>query len=329
VRLAAPPGSRWESAAPIALVAGFLIVVYGGLILVLWQIGIFDLDGATNAQVLAPVLALLGAAFGASLTLVGVMLKHSIDVRTFRLAQDTEQRMRLEASIRGIELLATDGKPAPPTQQAGALFALVQLDAIDLAIALLGEIWPRREISTEAAVWVANSALRSDVPRLQIEAATIVSANADTLAREGLSFPDCAYLQWSTKMHVYARDGLLEALVRSLLAKKPDEWNDDILHVYVLQFDAIRKTEAKAPSGRHIWAGAVLSLGLLVHSERYSSFDLILTADGPVAVEAIRKEIGPLLEEATENVSTSIAETLTAAWPTWVPQKTVGPSPRG
>jgi hypothetical protein len=316
VRHAAPPGSRWESAATIALVASFLVVVYGGLVLVLWQIGIFDLDGETNAQVLAPVLALLGAAFGASLTLVGVMLKHSIDVRTFRLAQ-------LETSIRGVDLLATnDGTPSPPTQQAGALFALVHLGQLDLAVALLGEIWARRQISTPAAVWVADSALRSKIPRLQLAAATVVSSNAETLVTTGLEFPDSVSLRWSTKMDLYARDALLEALVTSLVARDPDDWKLDTLNAYVVQFDVIRKAEARDKRGRHVWAGAVLGLGLLLFSERYLEVSVIKTADGPLTVAAIRKEVAPLLQEALDESITSIAEKLNEVWPKWVPEET-------
>lgn len=316
MRLAAPPGSRWESAPTIALVAGFLIVVYGGLILVLWQIGIFDLGGETNAAVLAPVLALLGAAFGASLTLVGVMLKHSIDMRTFRLAQ-------LEACIRGVDLLVTgDGKPAPPSRQAGALFALTQLGQVGFALALLKEAWAREEISLNAAVWVIDRGLESGDPQLEQDAAALLESNATRLLTSDGSWawPTVVDHKWPVNLHFYARQYLLDALIGVLGARTPDEWDEGLLNWLVLQFDLVRTREKKNDVG----AGAVLALQLILHSKHYpdNTADLI-TARGPVQIEG--SKVDALALRAVMTAGSRTAKKVESLWPAWVVDGTPAP----
>src|SRR5205809_998795 len=96
-----------------------LVVVVG----VVWRLDIFDANTrASNAQVIAAALAFSGVVLAATLGLVGALLKYSIDARTLQQTAETEGRLRLETSIRAVELLTEDGKPATQTRQAGALF---------------------------------------------------------------------------------------------------------------------------------------------------------------------------------------------------------------
>ena len=317
MRLAAPPGSRRESAQTIVPVAVFLVVVYGGLILVLWQIGIFDLGDETNAQVIAPVLALLGAAFGASLTLVGVMLKHSIDIRTFRLAQ-------LEACIRGVDLFVmSDGTPAPPARQAGAMFALTQLGQVGFALALLREAWDRDEISPSAAIWVIDRGLESGDPQLEQDAAALLASQATRLVSSDGRWvlPAAIDSKWPVKLHLYARQLLLQALIRGLGAREPDEWDDEDINWLVLEFDLIRTREKK----NHVGAGAVLALQLLLHSRHYpdGTADL-LTAGGPVQIEA--SNVDGLVPRAYWTAARQSVEEVERLWPVWVVDGTPTPT---
>jgi hypothetical protein len=315
---AAPPGSSRESTPAIGLVA-FLVVVYGGLLVVLWQIGIFDLDGETNAQVLAPVLALVGAAFGASLTLVGVLLKHSIDART-------EARLRVETCMRAVELLATgDGKVAPPTQQAGALFALIRLRHVGLAVSLLSEIWPRGEISSNAATWVINAALESGEQAIERDAASVLSENAERLLGPNgtLVLPHAIEHKWPHWSGLHTREALLYALVRALAAREPADWPPTLKNGLVVQFDLISTVD----TAEHMRATALLPLQLILHSAEYAgrSRDLLLAdrrLDSGLLSIRVDARVTAEYGQATRDVS-DIIEKL---WPVWVGDGT--PSPR-
>lgn len=314
-------GRPLEQDTPRTLVYGvgaFLLALYGGFVLLLWGLGILDLDGKTDTQVLAAVLGLLGGLFAASLTFVGALLKHSVDVRTLRLSWETEARLRLETSIRAVQLLATaDGKTAPPTQQAGALFTLVRLDQLDLALPLLGEVFARGEVSSKAAVSVVDCALRSSDDALQRAGASILVANAPRLRdeRSCWDFPECVSLRWSTDLHVYAREGLLDALLGTLLSVPPSEWRRECTNAFLVQFDAVRKAEDR----EHIRAGAILAMHLILNSQGYAgvTFDLMVQ-DGAVNIGPLRDEISALVEDAAAQAYDGLVLNLRGAWEDWV-----------
>jgi hypothetical protein len=69
---------------------------------------------SSNAQVLAATLALVGVLVAAALTFIGVLFRRSIDERTLLQQQATEGRLRLETSIRAVELLGAQGQPSTP-----------------------------------------------------------------------------------------------------------------------------------------------------------------------------------------------------------------------
>lgn len=68
-----------------------LLLLFGASVALVWQLGLFDENTrASNAQVIAAALALVGVLVTASLTFAGVLLKHSIDRRTVQQAAETE-----------------------------------------------------------------------------------------------------------------------------------------------------------------------------------------------------------------------------------------------
>lgn len=189
------------------LVIGAVVLLCAGLVVVVWRAGLFDVAERSDAEVIAAVLSLVGGLIAASLTFVGVLLKHSLDNRNLRLAQETEARLKLETSISAVGLLTLeDGRESPPQRQAGSLFVLASLGQLDFALALLDEIWPRGGISVRAANWVVDKALTSDDPRLQIAGSEVLMANARALATpEGIELPQCASLDWPSSSHYFAR----------------------------------------------------------------------------------------------------------------------------
>lgn len=195
-----PPAAK----AALPVVIG-TIVVFGILVVVIWRIGVFDNDtSASDAKVVAGLLTLLGGLIASAFTLVGLLLKHSIDRYTASLAaeaelsrrleaQETERRLRLETSIKAVELLTTpDGKPAPPERQAGALIVLGSkpLEQLELAVALLRENWASGHISPSAGVWVIDRALKQDTRRGRGASAFAGWPRTTAIAREAsASYP--------------------------------------------------------------------------------------------------------------------------------------------
>src|SRR3954453_8882359 len=70
------------------------VLLFAGSVALVWRLGIFDAHTrASNAQILAAALGLVGVLVTASLTFVGVLLKHSIDARTLHQSAETEKRL--------------------------------------------------------------------------------------------------------------------------------------------------------------------------------------------------------------------------------------------
>jgi len=105
-------------------VLGAIVLFLVGFVVLLWQLDLLRTPkGGPNSRTVAAVFALLGAVFTAAVTLVGLLLKHSIDTRTLEMAKQTherleqenhqaEARLRVETAIRAVELLATKVRKA-------------------------------------------------------------------------------------------------------------------------------------------------------------------------------------------------------------------------
>lgn len=285
-----------------------LLVLLGGFVALLWGLGLFDEQTrASNTQLVAATLALGGGLVAASLTFVGALLKHSIDQRTLHQTQETEKRLRLETSIRAVELLTEAGEPATRTRQAGALFVLANLEQLDFALALLREIWRQRQIHPAAATWVVNRALLEGAGPAQEEATEVLWVNAEDLILDtnGWWFPQCVDEKWTTSLTVRTREHLLNALLGVIAARPCEEWDAEEVNSLVAQFEMIRVTETAA----HVRNGALLVLRLLLHSSFFSDGYVIFDETSPIDTDELRDEVDRLLDEIDEaDVAESVSE---------------------
>jgi hypothetical protein len=233
------------------VVAGAIsFVAYAVIVVLLWRGGLFDFSATTdNAQQVAAVLGVVAG-------FLGLLLKHSVDIRTSKQFEASEERLRLETSLRAVELLTDHERVAsPPERQAGALFVLASkpLDQVEFALALLGELWPKNEISPSAAVWVVNKALMSGDRRMQEDAAGALARNAASLTEEGASiengspicwrWPACVTWDWSTEIALPARELILEALIKVMKSKDREAWKERCAMAFLGQFEYIRKVD--------------------------------------------------------------------------------------
>jgi hypothetical protein len=296
-----------EALKTTAPVAAGVVVLFAILVVVLVAAGVFHQGTSENdVTVVAGMLTLLGGLIASAFTLVGLLLKHSIDQRTARQADETEHRLRLETSIKAVELLTLpDGSPAPPSRQAGALFVLgaEPLEQLELALALLDENWRAGAIRPTAAVWVIDRALRSDDPNLQLSAATTLLRHADLLPKtdgSGVEWPTCIALVWPREVDYFARVALIETVFKVLATRKPADWDQRVINSFLALLDLVRRTD-DAPE---VHGGATLLLDVTL--EWYGRKDPeggILLPTGPVRFKELRADILPKLDRARSDSS--------------------------
>jgi hypothetical protein len=287
----------------------------------LWRVGLFDFQKkVSDAKVFAAVLGLVGGLFATAMTFVAALLKHSVDVRTLGQAQETEARLRLETSIRAVELLTDQGEKATEARQAGALFVLSSLDQLDFSLALLTELWPAGDITTTAAVWVIDRALTSGDERLQVDAASLLSKHGKLLTATARCFewPACLTLKWRNDIHVFARENLLEALVKATASRPMEKWEDVCVNALVVQFNCIRETD----DALHNKNGAALCMNLLLDSPFYAGQDVdLLLPSGPLSVARLRADIATAVGAiGVGEVSDYIIAAVEALRPSWTGQ---------
>jgi ParB/RepB/Spo0J family partition protein len=312
-----------------------VVVLFLVLVVVVWKSGVFDKDtSASDGQEVVAMLTLLGGLIASALTLVGVLLRNSIDRHTAHLAvetenrrnleaQEIEHRLRLETSIKAVELLTMpDGKPAPRARQAGALFVLGSdpLEQLDLALALLNEHWRDGVISSSAAVWVIDKALTKTDPGLQEEAAETLQAHAERLPHhDGTAFawPRCAELKWPTPgaCPYLARDQLLFACTKGLASRRPEEWDESIINWFIAQFNRIRQEE----NSPDLNSAAVLVLDVLVDwsLRKHRGERRLHLPEGKLDLRVLRAELAPRIERALSEVSDGMSHLIEGMRADW------------
>jgi hypothetical protein len=270
----------------------------------LGQLEVFDASTPkSNARIVAAAIGLVGVLVTASLTFIGVVLRHSIDLRTAQQADETEKRLRLETSIRAVELVSPQEGTATQTRRAGALFVLVNQNELDFAYALLSEMWIDEQISPSAATWVVNRLLLSGDPLLQEGAAVELDLNSHTLASsESFYFPDSMLLSWSNDLPTPARESILSAFVRMILSKPRDEWATEDLNTCVVQLDIIRRQDTES----HIRNGALLCLDALLEVHRMNPDAVIFAPSGKLRVGDLITEVKSLVAEIGEHAADAL-----------------------
>jgi len=311
---------------PKVIWIGAIIVILSAFVLLLWRVGLFNENNAqSSGQIIAGVLALFGVIVTASVALTGYFLKRSFDQHSLRLQQTTEERLKqegeqntrrldMETAIEAVKLMsAPDGKEeAPDSQKSGALFALVTLDQIDLAMALLSNLWKRGAVDTEAAIWVIDRAFQSSVRRHQIEAGTFLDLYAENLSTEkgGICWPECFFLDWRISVDLEARLSTLSALMKILPSKPVDFWR---LNAVVAILGICQNVIIKEPDPT-IRAGAVLFQHSLLqyYSPLFDETETISTCGGSVSFETMKGNRTAFAaengEEAAEIASKSYLE---------------------
>lgn len=213
----------------------------------LWGAGFLTFSGSDpSSKVVAAALALVGGLVAAVVSIVGLLLKYSIDQRTemrlqiesrraaeerkieseraSALQTQAEQRLSLEAAIRAVELLGKSEGDAGALQRAGALFALTNLDQHQLTLDIAAYLIQRNELEPNIACSLIDRAMKSANEDIQAKAIEVLYQNADQmLTVSGYELPDCIS-DWSDCLGKYARRLGVGAMAKLLLARPLSVW---------------------------------------------------------------------------------------------------------
>jgi hypothetical protein len=178
------------------------------------------------------------------------------------------------------------------------LFALVTLNQIDLALALLDTLWPKPTsdsggdsgVDSGTAVWVVDKALQSSELRHQMEAATIMFKNKKELLNDfSIFWPECFYLRWSYEVDPRARNVIFMTLLAVLAETPKEHWKfGSIFEIAGILQNIIKSRK----EDKEIRAAAVLVQNCLLKNFAdgdVSKIPSIDTADGKVSVEDMLK----------------------------------------
>jgi hypothetical protein len=192
------------------------LFVLGFALISMYLFGLLPIRGADQGnKALAAAIGLVGSVLSTVVTLVGVILKHSIDERNANLALQAEKRNRIETTIRAVDLIGENNEDASPNQIGGALLALKSLGEIDLAVALLAQLWPSRKASANVAESILRKALDEDSdPETQIAAASVLNANALQIVQGESYFWPIDPLGWRENLPQNCRLGLVLAAAK-------------------------------------------------------------------------------------------------------------------
>jgi hypothetical protein len=197
--------------------------------LLLWKFFTTPFHGTdTTAKVVVGGLALIGVLVTAIVSLIGLVLKQSVDRRTLEVTQREQRRMQLEAAVQTVKLMSLDsGAPAPAEQSSAALLVLAKLGEVSLAIDLATEMWPKKRLTSSAAVRVTDYAFAEGDPSLQREAALLLFNNVSKLdiAEDQYEWPK--YLEhWPLTIDPDARTTIALALMQWTKDRPPSHAND-------------------------------------------------------------------------------------------------------
>jgi len=216
-----------------------IIILFCIFIFVLWEIGLFEFTGSdASSKIVSASIALVGALLGSVVSIIGLFLKNSMEQRNSDLANEAEERLKLDTAIRAVGLLGTStGNLSPRIQRAGALFALTSLNRHELAMALTLELLENDEIDAFSAVSILSRVMESGESVLQEKAVEAFHKNFEKfLNSDGTSnIPNCIF-NWGGNLSEYSRVWGFEAIARMLAFRPVADWKigDAYAHLGVL-----------------------------------------------------------------------------------------------
>jgi len=213
---------------------------------------------------LKSVWTFLAAGLAASATVLGALLTKSHNDRTFDLQRaseerqqvlstETNERLKMDSVISGLNLICHEDKYSPKAATAGGLAALVQLGHPIIAMRALAAALPDGAVDNDTATWLISQVLTTtvttgtpqDLNAARQEAAALLQVYAPRFtvtAEKGLwAWPDAVTTQWPSGLPQNCAFNLLVALSELLLSQTRDWWRGYDQWVLFTVDEAIRR----------------------------------------------------------------------------------------
>ena len=204
-RAAAP--NPWK---PWLIASGAAVTILVVAVILMFLLGLFDAATDENgAKRLAASLALVGAVLSAVVTLIGIVVKYSIDDRNAQLAVEAERRNHIDVAIRAVDLLCENNQGTTIHQIGGSLLALISLGELELAVSLLATLWPERLVSRHVADVLLRKAILAGSDDVKNDAAVVLSNNTEQIQVQDDMYWPIPNVGWSTDLPVDCRRSLV------------------------------------------------------------------------------------------------------------------------
>jgi hypothetical protein len=215
--------------------------------------GIFRIqDSNDQTKALESALTFTATLITASVSLLGVILKTSLDARTLQIQKEAEarqkqaeERLKVEGAIEAMKLLSSsthssNGPIAQSSDQtAGVLLLLGDLGRWPLALSLAASMRASRSIGGDTLSWLVNEALhKSNDPDITEQAAILLLENTDALPTSdgGTHFPakavDADFL--INKTDQATRETLIYSLIDLVVSRDRRKWDQGIYNKILL-----------------------------------------------------------------------------------------------
>jgi hypothetical protein len=225
--------------------------------------GVFDLkERDISADEYKAVWAFIAAGVGTVATIVGFLLTSAHNQRTLAFQEDIEarktvaqtevdKRLALDTAIRGLELIGSEGKYAPPATIAGALATLVHLGHPVIAMRTLDAAWDDGAVDAATGCWLIGQVFQEGSKESMLEAARLLRTHARGLCGSETElgvyeWPYGIYDHWPHQLPLGARINVLHSLLDLLLSRGRAWWRKSWNWIIVLMFLALRSDQDQA-----------------------------------------------------------------------------------
>ena len=168
-------------------------------------------------------------------TFAGVGITAAVSVTGYMITNNQEKknqhRLALDTTVSGLRLVTNQEGTgyAPMAAVAGALATLINLDQPTIAMRALFAAWRDGAIDSASAVWLVSEIMRVNDGKIQLEAARLLSEQADSLCGHNpgeFSWPPTLFEQWIPSMPLDARIYVICALLKTLISKPLSWWDE-------------------------------------------------------------------------------------------------------
>ena len=316
-------------------------VAFGGLLIfylvVLKNLGLLNFtDSASDEKAIATAVGLVGGFVGSLVTVVGLVLKYTLDEKNYLLQKQTlalqsqteervktendrsnllamqaQRRTEVEASIQAISLMtSTKDKKVTRSERAAAMLLLADLKSYPLCLSLTNYMLEKNRLDAGPACWLLNQAMQVENKVIATQASDITRVFVNRMLKnDGTAFFPAVLLgsDFFKLIEDVRMDGC-NALIDLMMLKQFSEWHPDTFFSLFSSLHLIWKNTDDAETDIKYSSGIALSKFV----QAYKSTQTLWLKAGEIKTNVL---IAELEEYKTHN--------LAGALPTGAPRSVV------